>query len=160
MKCEKCGKQLEENSKFCSNCGEPVKNETKETIIEAQKVNNEEIKQESKQKIENTIVKVENSENQNNVKQAQIVKEEKQGLSIASLILGIVAILCVFEHGILNLMAGILAIIFGAIGRKQGAKGMGTTGMILGIASLVILVIVVIFIMIFASALIFGLALS
>lgn len=138
MKCENCGSEIEENVKFCSNCGAEIKAEVKEDIKEEKQV---------------PVV-------QTTVKQAEIVQEEKTGFSIASLILGIVAILCIFEHGALNFICGILAIIFGIIGRKQGAKGIGTTGMILGIASLVLLVIVIIFLMIFASAVFFGLALS
>lgn len=144
MKCEKCGKEIEENSKFCSNCGEKIEDK----IIEVEKVNTEENNEQDKQ------------ENQSKVKNAEIINEEKSGLSVASLILGIAAILCVFEHGILNITCGILAIVFGAIGRKKGAKGTGTAGMILGIASIVLFAIVLIYAIFFATALIFGIALS
>lgn len=159
MKCEKCGNEIDENSKFCSNCGEEIKNDKQEeVIIEAEKVNNEEKKEEPIQSTE--IIETETPINQSDVKQAEVVKEEKQGLSVASLILGIIAILCLFEHGVLNIACAILAIVFGVKGRKQGAKGLGTTGMVLGIVSLVLCAIVLIFLMIFASALLFGIAVS
>lgn len=64
--------------------------------------------------------------------------EEKKGLSIASMVLGIVSL----AFWYLAIPCAILAIIFGIIGRKKGGKGMATAGLVLGIISLVILIII------------------
>lgn len=61
--------------------------------------------------------------------------QESKGLSIASMVLGIVslALFCVYY---LSIPCAILALIFGFIGRKRGAKGMAITGIVLGIVAL------------------------
>lgn len=69
--------------------------------------------------------------------------EEKKGLSIASLILGIVS-LALFCFWYISLPCAIVAIILGAIGRKKGGKGMGTAGIVLGSIALVLVVVVLI----------------
>lgn len=53
--------------------------------------------------------------------------EEKKGLSIASMVLGLVGLV------IFAVPCGILAIIFSIIGKKKGGKGFATAGLILGI---------------------------
>ena len=63
------------------------------------------------------------------------METEKKGLSIASMILGIVAVvLCCFWY--IAIPCSILAIIFGIIGKKKGGKGMATAGLILGIIAI------------------------
>lgn len=56
----------------------------------------------------------------------QIV-EEKKGLSIASMVLGIVGLI------IFAVPCGVLAIIFGLVGKKKGGKGFAIAGLVLGI---------------------------
>lgn len=53
--------------------------------------------------------------------------EEKKGLSIASMVLGLVGLV------LFALPCGILAIIFSILGKKKGGKGFATAGLILGI---------------------------
>lgn len=53
--------------------------------------------------------------------------EEKKGLSIASMVLGLVGL------AIFALPCGILAIIFSVLGKKKGGKGFATAGLVLGI---------------------------
>ncbi|MCL2860406.1 MAG: DUF4190 domain-containing protein [Oscillospiraceae bacterium] len=66
----------------------------------------------------------------------EIKKEEKTGLSIASMVLGIVSIVLICFIWI-SIPCAILAVIFGFIGRKKGGKGMATAGLVLGIITLV-----------------------
>ena len=56
---------------------------------------------------------------------------EKKGLSIASMVLGLVGLL------VFALPCGILAIIFSVIGKKKGGKGFATAGLILGILDVI-----------------------
>ena len=61
----------------------------------------------------------------------QTTCEEKKGLSIASMVLGIVGLI------IFALPCGILAIIFSIVGKKKGGKGFATAGLVLGIIDVV-----------------------
>ena len=71
------------------------------------------------------------------------VVNESKGLSIASMVLGIVSLvmLCLWY---VSIPCAILAIIFAIIGRKKGGKGMATAGLVLGIIALVIDVVIVV----------------
>ncbi len=64
--------------------------------------------------------------------------QEKKGLSIASMVLGIVS-LVLWCFWYLSIPCAILAIIFGIIGKKRAGKGMAIAGLVLGIITLVIL---------------------
>ena len=59
-------------------------------------------------------------------------------MAVASLVLGLIALLGgSFTGGFAGIICGILAIIFGAAGRKDTAhKGMATAGLVLGIIAL------------------------
>lgn len=78
-------------------------------------------------------------------------KNEPNGLSVTSLILGIASFVCIIINIYLALLCSILAIVFGAIGRKKGAKGIGTAGMVTGIVATGINVVIIFlaFIMVF-----------
>lgn len=61
-------------------------------------------------------------------------QNEGKGLSIASMVLGIVSVvLCCLWY--VSLPCAILAIIFGVIGMKRDGKGMAIAGLVLGIVS-------------------------
>lgn len=83
------------------------------------------------------------------------IKEEQTGFSIAGFILSLSSIIFIFVNSIVSIICSILAIVFGAIGRKKGAKGLGTAGMVIGIIVTVLLVIFFIFVVILAAS-IFG----
>lgn len=69
--------------------------------------------------------------------------EEKKGLSIASMVLGIVSIVGYCINGYLVLACAILAIVFGVIGKKKGGRGMAKAGFILGIVALSIYALII-----------------
>ncbi len=62
-------------------------------------------------------------------------QQESKGLSIASMVLGIVSVV-LFCFTYISIPCSILAIIFGIVGMKKGGKGMGIAGLVLGIIAL------------------------
>lgn len=74
-------------------------------------------------------------------KTTQTVTQESKGLSIASMVLGIISVV-LFCIWYISIPCAILAIIFGIVGMKKGGKGMGVAGLVLGIVALAILAIV------------------
>lgn len=68
--------------------------------------------------------------------------ENKNGISIAAMVLGIVAIvLCWFWF--IAFPCGVLAIIFGCIGKKKNNNNFAKTGLILGIVYMGILLVII-----------------
>ena len=68
------------------------------------------------------------------------MENEKKGMSIAALVLGIVS-LVLFCYTYVSLPCAILAIIFGIVGKKKGGKGMAKAGLIMGIIALALVVL-------------------
>ena len=65
--------------------------------------------------------------------------EEQKGLSVASLVLGIISlVLSCFWY--ISIPCSILAIVLGAVGMKKGGKGMGIAGIVLGAITIVLAV--------------------
>lgn len=79
-----------------------------------------------------------------NVQTGTVQQTEQKGLSIASMVLGIVSMILCIPY--LPIPCAILAIIFSIVGRKKGGRGMAITGMVLGIISLAIYAIMIIFV--------------
>lgn len=69
---------------------------------------------------------------------------EQKGLSVASLVLGIISLVTMCLIPYVSIFCAIAAIILGAMGRKKGGKGMGTAGLVIGIIALVVVVIILI----------------
>lgn len=69
--------------------------------------------------------------------------EEKKGLSVAAMILGIISLVffCVWY---LSIPCAIIAIVLGVLGRKKGGKGMATAGIVLGIIAIILVVLILV----------------
>ena len=67
-------------------------------------------------------------------------EEESIGLSVTSMVLGIISavIFCIW---FISMPLAILAIIFGAVGMSKGGKGMAIAGMVCGIAAIALFLI-------------------
>lgn len=89
--------------------------------------------------------KKENSTENVNTQRIEETKpqKDKKGFCIASLVLGIVAIVF-FCLWYLSIPCGILAIIFGILGIKSTGKGMAIAGLITGAIGLVVSIIIII----------------
>lgn len=108
--------------------------EEKKEIIEVEKDNNtEETKKEATTKV------------------VEEPKKEKKGFCIASLVLGIVA-LVFFCLWYISIPCGILAIIFGILGIKSINKGMAIAGLITGSIGLVIATLIIVALFMFGFA--------
>ena len=79
-------------------------------------------------------------------------KKDRKGFCIASMVLGIIALLffCIWY---LSIPCAILAIIFGVLGVKSKGKGMAIAGLVTGAIGLFISICIIIFIFIFGVAL-------
>lgn len=78
-------------------------------------------------------------------------KKDRKGFCIASMILGIVA-LVLFCVWYLSIPCAILAVIFGILGIKSKGKGMAIAGLITGSIGLVVSVLIIVFLVIFGVA--------
>ena len=98
--------------------------------------------------VEGTIVGVNENPTQNSqsVKKDEVVNNKK-GLCITSLVLGIISLVfcCVY---VISIPCAILALIFGIIGVKSATKGMAIAGIITSAISLIILIFMFIFIIV------------
>ena len=70
--------------------------------------------------------------------------QKTPGSSIASLVLGLISLLCAwFGYGaLISIITGIIGIILGIKGNKIQQTGMGTAGIVLSIIGLVLSIIV------------------
>lgn len=71
---------------------------------------------------------------------------EKKGLSIASMVMGLVGLFFI------PILFGILAIVFSVVGKKQGGKGFAIAGLVLGIFDVVYSVFAIISALFLASS--------
>ena len=64
--------------------------------------------------------------------------EQRNGKAIASLVLGIISLVCVFfgYGALLGIVLGVVGIILGVSAKKEAPSGMATAGLVLSIIAL------------------------
>jgi len=133
MICPNCGKEIPDESLFCGECGADLNQINQQPIQEP---------------VSEPVAE----------QQTQTVKNEPNGsntMSLLSLIFGIFGVICIFFNSIIATGLGIAAIILGLMGRKIGARSMGTAGMVLGIIIVAIIALILIFTIL---AMVFGIS--
>ena len=134
MYCKYCGNQLSENSKFCTQCG---------SLVEENTLNNQTNEQINEQQMSENQPNTLNTNQQTiyNAEQIQPIKKYSRK-SIAGFVLSLVGLL------LAGIPCGILGIVFSSIGLNEvGTKNMKGKG--LAIAGLVISIIDIIGALIF-----------
>lgn len=78
-------------------------------------------------------------------------KKDRKGFCIASMVLGIIALVffCIWY---VSIPCAILAIIFGVLGIKSTGKGMAIAGLITGSIGLVVSILIIVFLFVFGVA--------
>ena len=138
MQCNKCGHELVDGSEFCGNCGAKIVNSTAMN----QNSNNQPtppMEPQATATPSSTPIGVSNQNPTQVPQQATtpanstvaVPRQPKNGLSIASMVLGIIALLSVLLWFI-AMPLGIAALVLGIIGRNKGAKGMAIAGIVTG----------------------------
>lgn len=85
----------------------------------------------------------ENNNMNENVTNNNSIQKDKKGFAIAALVLGIIAIiLCCLWY--VAIPCGILALIFGILGRKSSKRGMSIAGIITGVIGMILSIVLVI----------------
>ena len=122
MYCAKCGKEMDDNAKFCPSCGAGTSGETMSEQPAQQQPYSEP------------------------ASSAPVQTGESSGVGIGALICGIIGLVLCWVP-IVGLIVSIVAVVLGGKGRRtlpEGKKGMALAGFILGIIGLVISIIVLI----------------
>ena len=89
---------------------------------------------------ENKENEVNNVESEVNQSTNTTAAGDKKGFSIAALVLGIIAIvLCCIWY--VSILCGILALIFGIIGRKSSKRGMSIAGIVTGVIGIILCIV-------------------
>ena len=132
--CTKCGASITEGAKYCENCGEPVP------------------QMNSCQHTENNETEYSYVERKTTPSDTEMNPEKPvNGFAIASLILGILAVVLMFVSwhpalAVPDILFGILAIVFGTIGMKRAKlnnspSGIAIAGLVCGIVSVSVAVL-------------------
>ncbi len=97
------------------------------------------------------VVEVKEVDNTEETKKVEETKKDRKGFCIASMVLGIIALVlfCVFY---ISIPCAILAIIFGILGIKSTGKGMAVAGLVTGSIGLIISIAIIVFAFIFGVA--------
>lgn len=146
MYCGKCGKENKEEAMFCSNCGASLGNVPAPSIPVKGDESSETRKHINKESVGEKASTDNNSGNVNNItismgesKHSHSSSGNGEGLAIASMILGIVALVvsCCFYY--VSLPCAIISVVLAAVSLKgkRGGRGMAIAGLVCAIISLV-----------------------
>lgn len=165
--CKQCGAPLDENSKFCTNCGAAA--EAVNDVVNEAPVNEETVSEntgysqaqenygaETQQTQNLTQQYIEKEQQQQQYQQYQQYQQAQQsynsysttagnpeagkGMAIASLVCGIVGVVFFFfgVSSIISLILGILGVVFAGQAKKKGnTTGMRTAGFIISLIALI-----------------------
>ena len=142
MYCGKCGKENRDGAVFCAYCGAPLSNVPTPVVPE---ITEQEVRKEEKKKAEG----IKTDHNNGNVSNITISMGETrhsagshgsgEGMAIASMILGIVALVvsCCFYY--ISLPCAIISLVLAAVTLKgnRGGRGMAIAGLVCSIVSLI-----------------------
>lgn len=158
MNCPNCNQPIEEGTKFCTNCGASVAQQTAEVKTEEVKpeqtveVKTEEVKTEqpAEAKTENTGWQTPEQPAPTMTPDTSYYEEPKKttnGFAIAGLIVSLVMPL-----NIVSLVLSILGLVFGIKKWNSSGKGMAIAGIVISCVKLVISVLTFIVTLIFIAA--------
>ncbi len=141
MFCQNCGSQIEDGTKFCENCGAPVE----AASAPAEEVPVAEAEPVVEQPAEYSAPETDYSQSYDATDYTQADYPPtggKKGFAIASMICGIVALLCCCS-GFGDFALAIAAIVLGIITLVKGfdGRGMALTGLITGAVGLILALI-------------------
>lgn len=134
MFCHKCGHELPAEAKFCTRCGTAVnREELREKMPNRDYVPTVQVRTQNNCAVKSAPqVQIESQEKNT------VVKKKATGVSVASLVFGILSLL-LFPLG---LILGLVAVICGGIGLKRSSSGMASAGLAMGIIGMVLGVVV------------------
>lgn len=168
MQCSNCGQELVAGGVFCGNCGAKISNS-----INAQPTGNLAQQDIPVAPLSNTpqaptaeqpplpqqpsisqipsgqlapLTPVSNADSQTLPNTATAIPKEQNdgsGLSVASMVIGIISILTVLTFTPITLLLGITSIILGIKGKKKGGRAMANAGIITGVISIVLLILLI-----------------
>lgn len=126
MTCKSCGAEIADGAKFCENCGNKIEEPVNETVNEAA---NEVTEEKEPERVEAEVVSGGASESTYSESSAAApagadIEKGPQGYSIASLVCGILGLLCCC-CGWIGLVISVAGIVLGIIALNKNCEGRG-----------------------------------
>lgn len=153
MQCSNCDQDLLPGAAFCGNCGAKIVSVASSVPVQNEVVTQPQVDQ--SQQPTYTGQQTLNTPTLNPVGQGSTVavpSGNKSGLSIASMVIGILSILTMFIIQGLPFVLGIVSIILGIVGKKKGGKALAFVGIITGAISVLFVTLITLLFVIMLSA--------